>query len=404
MALSGASMVNSASQFGDSVMAAPEDPSAQPQRMTIRFTGSGSEYFRIWIVNLLLTVLTLSLYYPWAKVRRLRYFYGNTLVDGAPLGFHGDPRKMLRGYLLVAVLFGLYSVAGKISLMAGFLALLVIAVIAPALFRSSMRFRLGNTSWRGLRFSFGGSTRDAYRALVPFFVPGVLLIAPLAFAASPDTLPVWYVFFWGATVLFTIAVLPWVFWNLKRYQHEHYGLADLQTSFKASVGSFYRLVFKCMGVAVLAVFAPIVVFLLAAFLLKGSDSFMGISRGPAGVLAMSMLPLLFILSVLVIGKSYMTSRLQNLVWTKTGNRSMRFLSALSFSALARLTLKNWLLMLVTLGLYWPFAAVATTRLRLEAVAVKTRYDPAMLVSRLAASATEAAGDAAGDLLGLDIGL
>ena len=35
----------------------------------LRFTGSGSEYFKIWIVNVLLTIITLGMYYPWAKVR-----------------------------------------------------------------------------------------------------------------------------------------------------------------------------------------------------------------------------------------------------------------------------------------------------------------------------------------------
>src|SRR5690348_9519846 len=55
------------------------------RRLSIRFSGGGGEYFRIWIVNLLLTIVTLSLYYPWAKVRKLRYFYGNTVVDGQPL-------------------------------------------------------------------------------------------------------------------------------------------------------------------------------------------------------------------------------------------------------------------------------------------------------------------------------
>jgi hypothetical protein len=52
----------------------------QAHHVPIEFTGSGSEYFRIWIVNLLLTLVTFGIYYPWAKVRRLRYFYGNTLV------------------------------------------------------------------------------------------------------------------------------------------------------------------------------------------------------------------------------------------------------------------------------------------------------------------------------------
>ncbi|MGI9025580.1 MAG: DUF898 family protein, partial [Burkholderiaceae bacterium] len=53
------------------------------------FTGTGSEYFKIWIVNLALTLVTLSIYSPWAKVRRLRYFYGNTLLDDSPFEFHG---------------------------------------------------------------------------------------------------------------------------------------------------------------------------------------------------------------------------------------------------------------------------------------------------------------------------
>ena len=46
------------------------------------FTGSGSEYFKIWIVNVLLTIVTLGIYSAWAKVRRLRYFYNNTRFAG----------------------------------------------------------------------------------------------------------------------------------------------------------------------------------------------------------------------------------------------------------------------------------------------------------------------------------
>ena len=124
---------------------------APPNTLAIVFTGSGSEYFRIWIVNLLLTLVTLGLYYPWAKVRRLRYFHGNTLVGGEPLGFHADPKKMLKGYLLVGVLLALYSVAGHFDAVAGLIAFVAVMLIWPALLKSSMQFRLANTSWRGLR-------------------------------------------------------------------------------------------------------------------------------------------------------------------------------------------------------------------------------------------------------------
>lgn len=130
--------------------------SSQPRTLAVRFTGSGSEYFRIWIVNLLLTVVTLGLYLPFAKVRRLRYFYGNTLVDGQALAFHGQPWAMFRGHVLLMILFGLYAVAGQMSPLAALIAFVILALIWPALWRAGMAFRLANTSWRGLRFAFRG--------------------------------------------------------------------------------------------------------------------------------------------------------------------------------------------------------------------------------------------------------
>lgn len=39
------------------------------------FTGDGAEYFRIWVINLLLTLATLGIYSAWAKVRKARYFW-----------------------------------------------------------------------------------------------------------------------------------------------------------------------------------------------------------------------------------------------------------------------------------------------------------------------------------------
>jgi uncharacterized membrane protein YjgN (DUF898 family) len=383
----------------DSMMEPPDAPALQARQLAIRFTGSGRAYFRIWIVNLLLVLVTFTLYYPWAKARRLRYFHGNTLVDGTPLGFHGNPRAMFRGYLLVGVLFLLYAVAGRFSVAAGLVALVLVALIAPALLRSSLRFRLANTRWRGMRFVFSGDAADAYRALLPLFVPVLAIAAGLLLVADPQRPPPGYGIWVLGVAISTLAVVPWLLWRLKRYQHAHYGLASLQTAFKATVGSFYGLVFKTLGWALLVVLAVIAAVAALATVFAGGGNLTGLPWRPV---LLSVLPLMACCHVFV--KSYFTAGLQNLVWTKTGNRSMRFISRLPCSRLFWLTVRNWLLMLLTLGLYWPFAVVATTRLRLEAVVIKTRQEPATLVSLLQASDVEAAGDAAGDLLGIDIGL
>jgi uncharacterized membrane protein YjgN (DUF898 family) len=396
----------------DSVGALGAAPPArqQPHELPIRFTGSGSEYFRIWIVNLLLTLVTVGLYFPWAKVRRLRYFYGNTHVGEHALDFHGSPSRMLRGFLLVAALVLLYSLAGRFSPTAGFIAFLIVAAIWPALFRAGQRFRLANTSWRGLRFRFNGTLGDAYRAMLPLFVPSALMLAVLAMFGDADGQPtrgagVWF----GLSPIVLLLLLPLFWWMLKRYQHDHMALGTNQTTLRAGAGSFYLVFLKAFGVSLLvglvgggtvAAIAGIGAGVFAALGGGGRDR----AAFGAAMIAVLIAILLVYLAVIIVVRPFVTARLQNLVWTATRSPDIRFASALRFRSLLWLTVKNWLLILVTLGFYWPFAAIAMARLRLDAVTVSTRVDPDTLESRLRERADDAAGDAAGDLFGIDIGL
>lgn len=376
---------------------------SKAHQLDIRFTGSGSEYFRIWIVNLLLMLVTLGIYYPWAKVRRMRYFHGNTLVGNEPLDFHGSPKKMLKGYALVGVLLVLYSAAGEYSPTAKLLAFLVVMALGPALLKSSMQFRLANTSWRGLRFAFKGSLKDVYRAVLPLMLPGLVLVGALTAVPTPKTPPMWYLSTVAVVGLLTLAVLPWLLWNLKRYQHSHYALASLQTTFRATPGSFYKTLLKAFGLALLALLLTVGIPLALAFSSAKAGGPPGAVSAGLGLMA-GLLPLLGLLAIFVALKPYTISRMQNLVWTQTGNTSLRFLSRLQFKPLLWLTLKNWLLVILTLGLYWPFAAVALARIRLQAVSVRTHVHPDTLVAQIQGTEGDAAGDAAGDLFGIDIGL
>jgi len=371
--------------------------------LPIRFSGSGSEYFRIWIVNLLLTLLSLGLYLPWAKVRRLRYFYANTAVGEHTLDFHGDPKRMLRGFLLVGLLVLLYSVAGKISPVAGLLALVIVMAIWPALLRASQQFRLANTSWRGLRFRFDGDLSGAYRAVLPLFVPGALALLALFMGgdaaqhgAAAALAPL--------SALAALLMFPWLLWRLKKYQHDHLALGQVRTALRTGAGSFYLLALKTFGIGVLAMVAVGI-----AVAVVGGGSALALRSGgshnaAAAMVAIVLATLLGYAAVILVLQPYLTVRLQNLVWNATGSRHVRFTSALRFWPLLRLTLKNWLLMLLSLGLYWPFARIALARMRLEAVTVHTLLPPDELVSSMRERADDAAGDAAGDLFGFDIGL
>jgi uncharacterized membrane protein YjgN (DUF898 family) len=370
-------------------------PVAQgPAELGIRFVGSGSEYFRIWIVNLLLTLVTLGIYYPFAKTRRLKYFHGATEVGGHPLSFHGTPWGMFRGYVLAALLVVLYNMAGKVSPMFGLIAFALLMLGWPALWHASLRFRLANTGWRGLRLRFTGTRGGAYGAFALLFAVLVMFVIGVTLASSTSQVlksHALIVILLAYPV--SLALVPAGFWLQRRYQQGHLAIANEQTAFDVGAGQFYRL----FGIAVLYSLLLVLAGALAIF-----------GFGKAHVLSMpwTFTALLMggYLVVLCVVGGYFVARLQNLTWNGTRSPGLAFRSALPAGALIQLRFKNWLLTLVTLGLYHPYAAVASARLRLESVRLLPTVDVDGLVAAQNANASTATGDAAGDLFGLDFGL
>ena len=137
----------------------PNNPGIQ--REAITFSATGSEYFRIWIVNLLLSIVTLGIYSAWAKVRRNRYFYSSTHLAGSSFADHGNAIAILKGRIAAVVLIAGYNIALQISPFIGLLMFVLMAAILPWLVWKSLQFKLYNTSYRGIRFGFGGSAKQA---------------------------------------------------------------------------------------------------------------------------------------------------------------------------------------------------------------------------------------------------
>lgn len=367
--------------------AAPTPLPAAPRVLEIRFTGSGSEYFRIWAVNLLLILCTLGLYLPFAKARRIRYFYANTLVDGQALSFHGDPWKMFRGFLLLVVLMGLYGGLSTWSPMLGGLAFVALVLMWPPLWRAGMRFRLSHTSWRGLRFGFAGDVAGAYRTFLPVSLPLIVVML-----VPEDANGLWLALV-GIAGLALNFMLVWTLGLVKRYQHNHFRFGRLQTRTWLEPSQVFGLSFRAGLVGgVVIVLCGITAAVLAPSAHQG-----GGWLGLAGVVLVIVLAYTWVHCAFNAG-------LQNMAWSRTASEETLFKSDVQTAALFRLTLKNWLLTALTLSLYRPFAAVATARLRLQAVSVETSLDLDALTGAEAAADVNAAGDFAGDFFGIDLGL
>jgi uncharacterized membrane protein YjgN (DUF898 family) len=147
------------------------------------FRGSAGEYFGIWIVNILLTIITVGIYSAWAKVRRNRYFYGNSFIDDHSFDYHARGLQIFIGRAIVFGYIVAYNVVLSISPIAGGLLGLLMLVLLPWIVMRSLRFNARVTSYRNIRFDFVGKTWGAvvavlFGSLVSVFSLGIL--APFA--------------------------------------------------------------------------------------------------------------------------------------------------------------------------------------------------------------------------------
>jgi uncharacterized membrane protein YjgN (DUF898 family) len=144
---------------------------------SLAFYGSGSEYFKILIVNTILSILTLGLYYPWAKERKLKYLYSKNTFDETPFVFSGTGKEMFKGFIVAIGIFiaiytlfaylmlSGYMVAGMLFFYAALIALVPVAL------HGAYRYRMAKTSWKGIRFGYNGDRNE----LIGIFVKGILL-------------------------------------------------------------------------------------------------------------------------------------------------------------------------------------------------------------------------------------
>jgi len=132
----------------------------------VEFRGTGGEYFKIWIVNILLTIVTLYIYSAWAKVRTQRYFYGNTFVNNSAFEYHAQPRQILTGRMLalVALLFVTFGGALHPGISIG--AYILFFAIFPWVIWRSIRFNGRMSSYRNARFGFRDSAGKLYLYLL----------------------------------------------------------------------------------------------------------------------------------------------------------------------------------------------------------------------------------------------
>lgn len=360
-----------------------ENTAALPQtHYPLSFDANGGEYFRIWIVNIALTILTLGIYSAWATVRTRRYFYGKTSLDGTPFQFTAKPIPILIGRIIALVIFLIYGALGSINptWAIGYL-VLVILPLSPWIIMKSLQFRARYTVWRNIPFRFtGGYWSAAY-----------------AYVFLPITMPL--------TLSFS---LPW-YWKAKaNYQFGNIQYGKLHSRFDKEGKGFW----STYGWAALGVLALLGGSFILTLLFGGISAIIASTMegdfdadSNAQSFLMIFLPILlglafylpaFCLAFFVQGRLFNAS-LGNMIFG-TPLRPLNMKPTLPIGGFIWIRLSNVFLTLITLGFFWPWAKVREARYKLEHLAIATSKP-------LDVEASEAADDvgAAGAELASDFG-
>jgi uncharacterized membrane protein YjgN (DUF898 family) len=154
----------------------PPPPFAGGEIHRLVFHGSGGSLFGIHIVNVLLTIVTVGIYYFWGKTRVRAYLWSQSEIAGDRFAYHGTGREIFIGFLKAVVFFALplfvfsllrdfttWTVLKVVSVVASYV---IVSVFFPLAIVGARRYRLSRTSWRGIRFSFRGSAKEFVKLFI----------------------------------------------------------------------------------------------------------------------------------------------------------------------------------------------------------------------------------------------
>ncbi|MBM5781940.1 MAG: DUF898 domain-containing protein [Pelagibacterales bacterium] len=130
--------------------------------MNIKFTGQIGKIYSIWFSNLILQILTLAIYRPWAKTKMRKYLYGSILIFNDRLEYSGTGKELFRGSIKAIFWLFLLSLMVSISVTVVFgtksfiddiLSILLIMGLLYYAQYAALKYKFNRTRWRGIKSS-----------------------------------------------------------------------------------------------------------------------------------------------------------------------------------------------------------------------------------------------------------
>jgi uncharacterized membrane protein YjgN (DUF898 family) len=142
---------------------------AEGTPIRIGWTGNPWSLFRLCLLNVLLIIITVGIYWFWARTEYRRYMWQMVRVNGEPLEYTGKGKELFIGYLklfafvvlpVIAILYGLQLALGPqnpVTLVVTLaIQLSLFFLYFVGIFRAH-RYILSRTRWRGIALGLNGN-------------------------------------------------------------------------------------------------------------------------------------------------------------------------------------------------------------------------------------------------------
>ena len=392
----------------------------------LRFEGKGSEYFKIWIVNILLMIVTLGLFYPWAKVRNKRYFYANSTLENQNFEYHATGKQLFIGFLISFVLLLIYVGIQQISPIGSMVVLVIFFLAFPWIIWRSLKFNMHVTSFSNVRFGFDGKLGGAYfnYMLLPilFFLavyglPILIFIMLSSLGIKAGSL----IMGLGIVVAILVIILAVYLFALMKKRNTKYvidGSRYGQGQFSAdlNVKPFAIILLKTIGLFFLTYIGVMLIAGLIAMItglgadlmqlapnMQNPEAMAGAFESPIFMALIGLIYIGFI--VIAIGLfAYSYARQRVYIYDNTMlDNKISFKSTLGARKLAWVSITNLLLVIVTLGLATPYAKVRMAKVMLENTHVDTSLGFQGYVTAQQ-KVQSSLGEQIGDAFDVDVGI
>lgn len=344
------------------------------------FRGNASEYFGIWIVNVLLTIITFGIYSAWAKVRRMRYFRANTYLDGHSFDYHAKGLQIFLGRFILFIVLSIVNVITTVYPLLGIATPLVFMAILPWFVVRSLKFNARVTSYRNIRFDFTGTPWGAFKAVILGSLVSAFSLGILAPFAS-----------------------RWV----NRYVFNHLRYGDRGFSTDPRIRAIYRgwLVPAAMVVLGLLITAVLLWIVVWPIVLQASGAFDDSSEQQQVILTVLAIyaVIIPIIIIFVVAAFVYHVVVRNVVLNSTiFDNAHPLYSDLSRGRFFWIYMSNFVVTLLTLGLMRPWAACREARYVAEHSGVVPRGDIGEIMASIQASGSALSSEYM-DMEGMDFG-